>query len=357
MNVSWKIRGPRIGLLGNPENRRLRDFSQTVVELGGPAPILLSYLDVLREPAILQALNIDILRIDSPGENEQVASQLIALGGGPSEVKLRFGEIGYLAEYHQGFEQVMRWVSDSGLPCFNRPDEIVSMFDKWSSHQKFRQHHLSRPETYLAPTSYEEFAPSIRDGQGRLFLKPLHGSSASGVVALRWMNGRVQLTAPIESADGRLYNSLKVRTYQGWPEVESILSYLLPHKMIAERWLPKLSLPSGVVDLRILVVKGRARHRVVRQSRHPMTNLHLGNQRGDEQTLRSHLGEERWSQALRLAEQAAACFPNCLYAGVDILLDSQGRAYVGEINAFGDLLPGLIHEEETAYQAIASMIS
>src|SRR5204863_3521648 len=109
----------------------------------------------------------------------------------------------------------------------------------------------------------------------------------------------------------------------------------------------------GAVDLRVLVIAGEARHWVIRQSRHPMTNLHLGNRRGDEAALRELIGLPNLDAAFRLAEKAAACFPDSLYAGVDILIDSRHRALVGEINAFGDLLPRLQHRGESAYSTIA----
>ena len=54
----------------------------------------------------------------------------------------------------------------------------------------------------------------------------------------------------------------------------------------------------------------------------------------------------------QLAEQAAACFPESLYMGIDILLTADLRkTVVLEINAFGDLLPNLIDEGETCYEA------
>ncbi|MBI3927478.1 MAG: hypothetical protein HY319_18210 [Armatimonadetes bacterium] len=150
-----------------------------------------------------------------------------------------------------------------------------------------------------------------------------------------------------------MINSLQVQSYTRLTEIQTILGLLLPQGMIAERWIPKLTLPGGAVDLRVLVIAGEARHRVVRQSHHPMTNLHLGNRRGDEAALRELLGTCRFEAALRLAEQAAACFPETLYAGVDILIDTRHRPLVGEINAFGDLLPGLWHRGETACAAMA----
>jgi hypothetical protein len=150
-----------------------------------------------------------------------------------------------------------------------------------------------------------------------------------------------------------LVNSLEVRTYTTLADIELVLGRLLPQGMIYEQWIPKLTLPGGAIDLRVLVIGGEARHWVVRQSRSPMTNLHLGNQRGDEAQLQEVLGAEKLQAAFKVAEQAAACFPESLYAGVDILIDSRHRALVGEINAFGDLLPRLSHRGESAYTAIA----
>ena len=79
-----------------------------------------------------------------------------------------------------------------------------------------------------------------------------------------------------------------------------------------------------------------------------MTNLHLGNRRAFPAGLDSTQGE-----AASLAVAAAACFPDSLCVGTDVLLDGRGRAYIGEVNAFGDLLPGLMHQGDDAYTAIA----
>ena len=328
----------RFGILGNPENRRVRDYVQTLKELGQPEPLCFAYEDLLQNP---RPLPVDLLRIDSPGENERVARRLIARGGGPPNPELGHGEIAYLREYHQGYLDFLGTLSVAAL---NAPGEIATMFDKWACHQLFEQAGLPRPRSRPATTEL------LQQPQGRLFLKPLHGSSASGVCALRWNGRRRQLIAPLEVADGRLYNTLRVRTYHD-QTIDYILERLLPQGMIAEDWIPKLSLPGGATDLRVLVINGTARHTVVRQSRSPMTNLHLGNRRGDLEEVAEYLPAAR-----ELAERAAACFPGSLYAGVDILLDVKGRPLVGEINAFGDLLPNLLDQGETAYQAIIRQV-
>jgi len=320
-------------LIGNPENRRIQDYLATLQRLGQPEPLCYAYEDLLAHPRPVAAGR---LRIDSPGENTRVAQLLIEKGGGPPEVQLEHGEIAYLREYHRGY---CRFLETITAPCLNSPAEIAVMFDKWESHQRFQQAGLPRPSSELATPEV------LKSRSGRLFLKPLHGSSASGVCAVRWTPARRQLIAPLSLQGGKLFNTLRVRTYTDSLDIDFILNQLIPQGMIAEEWIPKLSLPGGYSDLRVLVVAGRARHRVLRQSFSPMTNLHLGNRRGDPDQV-------DLEPALELAEKAAACFPDALYAGVDILLDSRGRPLVGEINAFGDLLPNLSHQGESAYEAI-----
>ncbi len=350
---------PRLGLIGNPENRRITDFQAAMSAAGEPRPPCLSYEALLREPELLACFDVEQLRIDSPGENAVVAQALIALGGGPAQAPLEFGEIAWLKEYHRGFCEVLRWIEARGLPCLNSPADIQTMFDKWESHQRFVAHGVVRPPAQMAPPDFTTLYRRLHaQPSGQVFLKPLHGSSASGVCALRWTRDRHQLIAPlqIKSRAGRpvLINSLKVCTYTALPDLETILGQLLPQGMILEQWLPKLTLPGGAVDLRVLVIAGEARHWVIRQSHHAMTNLHLGNQRGIDAVLCESIGDEKLQSAFRLAEQAAAGFPDSLYAGVDVLLDSRQRAWIGEINAFGDLLPRLVHRGESAYTAIAN---
>ena len=110
-----------------------------------------------------------------------------------------------------------------------------------------------------------------------------------------------------------------------------------------ERWLPKAGLGDRVVDLRVVVVAGRPTHAVVRASRGPLTNLHLGNARGDLDALRAAAGPAAWAAAMQTCERAAACFPRSLHVGVDLMfLVGWRRHAVAEVNAFGDLLPGVL---------------
>lgn len=183
-------------------------------------------------------------------------------------------------------------------------------------------------------------------GMRRAFVKLAHGSSASGVLAVEMAGpGRVCARTSVErTPDGRLFNSLRVRRYATEVEVAALVDALAPDGVHIERWLPKATQHGRAADLRVVVVGGRATHAVVRTSRSPMTNLHLGGARGDLAAARAatEAAGASWADVLGLAERAARCFPGTLCVGVDVLPGAGWRRFaVGEVNAFGDLLPRL----------------
>ena len=95
--------------------------------------------------------------------------------------------------------------------------------------------------------------------------------------------------------------------------------------------------------MRVVVINGEAQHIVVRLGKSPMTNLHLGNERGDTQEFLAKVGIENWALMKQTCEAAAALFPNSLYCGIDLLILPDWKQHmILEINAFGDLLPGII---------------
>ncbi len=91
---------------------------------------------------------------------------------------------------------------------------------------------------------------------------------------------------------------------------------------------------------------------MARTSAGPITNLHLGNQRGCVDAVRARLGEETWRATRAVAAAAASAYPRCLQLGVDLLVArGSGTPYVVEVNAFGDLLPGVLWQGVDAYEA------
>ncbi|MFD7277031.1 STM4014 family protein [Streptomyces sp. NPDC059862] len=334
--------GLRFAVVGNPENRRTTMFADAVRAAGHPAPRVLAWRDVLRGRYAFTSG--EFVRIDSPGENAEV-DRLLRGTDDPARVE-------GTALWHRRFTAAVRDVTGAahraGAVPSADPEDVAVMFDKRRCHARLAATGVPVPPALTGPVGgWEELREQLKAARvSRAFVKPAHGSSASGVVALAMAGpGRVKATTSVETApDGRLYNSLRVRHYTSEPEIAALVDALAPDGIHVERWLPKASQGGRAADLRVVVVAGRATHAVVRTSRHPMTNLHLGGVRGDLDTARAAIRAAGGSfdDALDMAERAAACFPGTLCVGVDILPATGWRRFtVGEVNAFGDLLPRL----------------
>jgi hypothetical protein len=239
----------------------------------------------------------------------------------------------------------------------SQPKDIAVMFDKGTCHVQCMQAGVSVP-TGIGPVgSYDELTARMSQaGMRRVFVKLSNGSSASGVVAFAMIAGRPLAITSAEVVQGggrtRLYNSLKIRSYREPAMVVRLIDALCRERVHVEEWLPKASLGHGSFDLRIVTIDGEPRHTVLREGRSPMTNLHLGSQRGDAIACRERLGPERWHEIQVTCRRTAALFPRTLHTGLDICITPDwGRHAVLEINAFGDLLPGVLCNGSDTYTA------
>ncbi|MCI4066926.1 STM4014 family protein [Micromonospora sp. R77] len=233
----------------------------------------------------------------------------------------------------------------------NDPADIAVLCDKRRCHAALSAVGVPVPEALPPVRSYAQLrAEMAAAGWSRVFVKPAHGSSAAGVLALAVTRSRVRAVTTIETTPDGMFNSLRLRDYADEAEVAAIVDRLAPDGLHVERWLPKAGLGDRVVDLRVVVVAGRPTHAVVRAARGPLTNLHLGNARGDLAALRAAAGPEAWSAAMETCVRAAACFPRSLHVGVDLMfLLGWRRHAVAEVNAFGDLLPGVLADGRDTY--------
>ena len=329
---------PRWVVVANGDNRRVSLFAAATEAAGHGTPRVVEWRDVLREGGHDFA-DDEFVRLDSPGENPAVDALLRGVAD-PTRVE------GSARWYGRFLECV---ASLRGGRRLDDPVDLAVMFDKRLCHDR-----LFRAGVPVPPSPTSGGVAPVRDwadvrglleeaGLRRVFVKLAHGSSASGVLAIETTaSGRIRATTSVErTEDGRLHNSLRVRRYTEEREIAAIVDTLAPDGLHIERWLPKASLGGRSADLRIVVVGGRATHAVVRTSRSPLTNLHLGGTRGDLAAVRVLAGD-RWASALETSERAAACFPGTLCVGVDLLPAVGWRRFaVGEVNAFGDLLPRL----------------
>ncbi|MFD3410071.1 STM4014 family protein [Streptomyces cyaneofuscatus] len=338
---------PRFAVVGNPENRRVTFFREAVRAAGLEPARVVSWLQVLRGEAEFEPG--ETVRIDSPGEDAEVERLLRGVDD-PTRVE---GSARWYAGFLSAVGEVTRAASAAGAEVLTSPGDIAALFDKRLCHALLEGAEVPVP---ASPTSgpqaaevrgWSDVRELLREHRmPRAFVKLAHGSSASGVLAVETAGpGRVRASTSVErDAQGRLFNSLRVRRYTTEAEVGALVDALAPDGLHIERWLPKASQRGRAADLRIVVVGGRATHAVVRTSLSPMTNLHLGGARGDLDEVRAAVSAVGgcWREALAICERAAACFPGTLCVGVDLLPAVGWRRFaVGEVNAFGDLLPGL----------------
>lgn len=332
----------RFAVVGTAGNRRVTMFADAVRAAGLPAPRVVPWADVLRDGGAEFAAD-ELVRVDSPGEQPEVDLLLRGVAD-PTRVE---GS----ARWYTGFTAALGTLR-GGIRLADDADLAV-LFDKRLCHGVLRAAGVPVPES---PTSgpdgaavrgWDDLRELMRTHRmPRVFVKLAHGSSASGVLAVETAGrGRVRATTSVETApDGALHNSLRVRRYEDERRIARIVDALAPDGLHVERWVPKASQGGRAADLRIVVVAGRATHAVVRTSRSPMTNLHLGGARGDLDAVRraAEAAGADWRHLTAAAERAAACFPRTLCVGVDVLPSVDWRrAFVAEVNAFGDLLPRL----------------
>ncbi|MEV0062314.1 STM4014 family protein [Nocardia sp. NPDC050718] len=322
-------------VVGNAENRRVRLFTEAARAAGFPAPRVVEWLSVLTE-GCHEFADDEIVRLDSPGENMAVDALLRGVND-PTRVE---GSARWYTRFLAAVDSLR------GGHRLDDPAELAVLFDKRRCHARLGAAGVPvppSPVTGPVPGWAEVKAQMRAAGMARVFVKLAHGSSASGVLAIEsTASGRWQAITSVEvSTGGALHNSLRVRRYRDERTIGAIVDRLAPDGLHVERWIPKATTGGRSADLRVVVIAGRATHAVVRTSRGPLTNLHLGGARGDLDRVRAAMGD-RWAEAREICERAAACFPGTLCVGVDLLPGAQWRRFtVGEVNAFGDLLPGL----------------
>ena len=321
------------------------------------------------------------LRLESPGKDWPVEQTLLKLGAavtadsGHGFAALAADQVaalpsrpGIILAQHQwwlGWQAALRTLRERlateapHVRFTTPPEDVWTLFDKHACQDRLEFHGVACPAATDIITGgfsqLRDLMTAPRSGWARLFLKPCHGSSASGVVALEWSprhGYQAQTTVElVRDADGlQLFNSRRLHRSTDPDQIAVLCEEVTRHRAYAQQWVPKAGWEGSRLDFRVVVIAGRARHVVPRLSAHPMTNLQLGGQRGDVARLRQHMGEKAWAELLSTAESAAAVFLEALHVSLDIAATSGFRRFlVLEANAFGDFLPGLLWEGRTTH--------
>ena len=213
-----------------------------------------------------------------------------------------------------------------------------------------------------------------------VFVKPRCFSGAAGVAAFRMhpANGKRMLYTSCRLKQGQLINTKQLACIQGREEIHSLLDELLSLGCVVERWHPKADFRGKSYDLRIVFQFGHIASMVARQSRGPITNLHLNNQAVevgelglDEITLRriEEICEKTYEAYAKpfagemAAELEGRCGPDpanggAAVLGMDLLLEKGTlQPRVIELNGQGDLIYKDIYGENRIYKEQARYLS
>ena len=336
----------RLAVVGNPDNRRIELFKAAAASLGFAAePRVVPWIDVLRERVSFEAG--EIVRIDSPGEDAEV-TRLLRGESEPVDMYRVEGTRAWYEGFVAALEKLHAEIEAAGAVALASAEETAIAFDKTRTSTLLAENGIPVPEAIPGAVDYATLRTALSEHDCQYaHVKIRHGSSASGVVAVSRHGDDMWVTTSTElhrvPTGYELYNSLKMRHYRNERELTALFDLLGADGLHVERTVRMMFVRGKHIDLRLVTVGGKVTHAVGRASEQPITNLHLGGQRVSADQVREKLGEEAWQQVIDVAERTAVCFPNSHCLGIDVLPDNRNAvAYVGEVNAYGDLLPNLL---------------
>lgn len=317
----------KILLLGN-ENKRKIFFEQAIAE-NGIAYEFCDYKD-LNTLCEREDLSSSILKIDPPLTDCVKIEEIARL----------------TAEYRQQLEKL------SGLAVkeyFNTPQSILTLLDKRKCKQTLMGHGLPVTKMYETKISdAEELLTFMAEERiPQLFIKPLTGSGAAGVTALRFSKarGRIVLYSCARLDRGVLVNTKRLQKIED-AKARELLDALLLSDCILEKWHAKSSYQGYRYDIRVVVQNGCVSYILPRLSKGPVTNLHLNNHAEYYENL--GLAPELTGEIYAICKKAVGCFEGLTGAGIDVLIE-RGRPYIIEMNAQGDLIYQDIYNANRIY--------
>jgi hypothetical protein len=345
-------------VVGNVENRRVTSFLDALASMDQPVLGVLSWAELLRDPDVLLRLPAEpaLLRLESAGENEEVQHALYVLGGGDPLRRAAYGELLAPDLHHRGWQQLLGVVERTlqQRPLWRplaTPSAIEHVFDKVAFHASCRGLGV-RVAPAVAATDLDSLQHEMeRMGVRSVFLKQRTGSSASGIAIYR-SHPRPRVITTMLGQQERWFNSRRLQHLTDPGRIRHLVEQLFAWGVHLEAEVPKAMQGQAFLDLRVVMIAHEPAFAVVRCSEHPITNLHLGGQRGDLQELEARCPPEVWERAMEDCRRVSRAYGG-LHLGLDLLLerDLQNHCVI-EANAFGDLLPNLQNRAgRTVYQA------
>ena len=345
-------------IFGNKHSRRAKHWRNTL----GDAPVQFVNYQQAAQGHFPEITEPSTVRITSPGEDFETFKLLVGLGGYHNADQLSFekGRILLHTYWYAGWSKLLdkmqQFLKEQPLTSImNHPAPIKLAFHKTACQQQIEQAGIPIPKIYCKQlTSFEELLGLMESNRlKKVFLKPAHGSSASGVMMFRKIDHRMLLETTIHlvQKDGaiKLFNHLRLQRYQDPLLIQTIIEQMIPNQLHVEDWIIKKRYQAKSTDFRVLTINQEPKFIQPRHSTHPITNLHLGNEKGALPLIEQEWGTASVEKIKAVARQTAKLFPTLFYVGIDIAVDDDEKPYVLEINPFGDFLKDIFVDDLTTY--------
>ena len=244
-------------------------------------------------------------------------------------------------------------LEQAGCIFLNMPADVEAVLDKRRCKQMLEKNGIAVTNLLAAPVCTLEQLEEVMEKHRAysVFIKPVLCSGAAGVVAYRKFPGKGKEIAytSCRLLQGELVNTKTLYRMEKKEEIHMLLQAVMSLGVIVERWHPKASFMGKSYDFRVVWQFGRIQFMVARQSKGPITNLHLNNSPLNWKKL--NLPEHTLEEINQLCDNAMKLFPGLLVAGIDILLEkSTLRPKIIEINGQGDLIYQDIFHDNIIYK-------
>jgi len=253
----------------------------------------------------------------------------------------------------EGYRLQLKRLLTKDCHFLNSPEGILSVLEKGRCKKMLIRNRV--PVTELLSdrvrTIEELYEIMEKEKVFSVFVKPVYSSGAAGVAAYRRLPGknREVLYTSCCLQKGTLFNTRKLYRLERWEEIQPLLEAVLSLGVIVERWHPKASFCGKSYDLRVVWQFDRMEYVLARQSKGPVTNLHLNN--APLAIERLGLSAQTIDEVENVCRQAMKCFPKLSMAGIDVLLEKETmKPYIIEMNGQGDLIYQDIYKENRIYK-------
>lgn len=318
-------------LIGTEGGRRKDYFEKAAADAG----VRLSFYDWKDFPYAeeIKGIRDSIVKIDAPAWESCRLKDLDELA----------------SRYREQLHQLARMPFGAFL---NHPDDIAEALDKRNCKRKLVENGIAVTKMYEEIFSQgKELLDFMREKHvPQVFLKPMWGSGAAGVAALRVSpaKGERILYTCAALDQGEIVNTKRLYRLTG-EDAEALLNKLLELDCVVEKWHRKSTYQAYCYDLRVIVQDGKIDYILPRLSKGPITNLHLNNHAMEFEKL--NLDRDVVESISEVCIRAAGCYPGLKSIGMDVLLEKESRKpYIIEMNAQGDLLHRDIYGENRIYR-------